>query len=782
MRKTILALAVQVALCANLASQQLYYTVKFPDDQTIVGCGASAPTNSAPIIQYFGNCNFNVGVSMKDQVFNLNATGGCKKILRTWKLVWWCDYDPNWAGPTSIPNPSDTDTGPTVNGNSANHGYLQYTQIIKIIDNDAPVFLNCPDAPILFCDFTNNDPAQYGSRCEGPVDLKIKVTDLCSKSDITVTYRLYLDLDGNGSMETYRTSSAPDAWPIEKTISADTVSAKIKLPTGVGLPYGKHKVEWIAADGCGNQSICKYDFEVKDCQPPTVVCINGLSINIMPTGMVTLWASDFLLYMTDNCTPTDLLKLAIRKSGTGTGFPAFNTSVTFDCNEIGKQYVEIWAEDATGNAGYCETFINVQDNIGACTPTGTVSGNITTDLQKALPGAKVLLKNNLSALPQQSTVSTDAEGKFWFASAPGTCNYSIIPALDTLPLLGVNTLDVMLSDWHINGQALLPTPYKIIAADANLDGALNSQDLDAMSNLIIGTANSFPNNTAWRFVPTAYAFPNPLAPLAGTFPEKISTTCPAGSGDNQHFIAIKTGDVDGSADLTNVLGTSDDRVDGEGTATFRITNRRFGPGEEVTATLIAPNLNTMLGFQFTLFADPSLLELQSVQPMLTERVGAFTDQNRVAVSWYTKPGENDGERPVIMLKFKALQYGTLKQALQINSSVTAAEAYNMDRHTMAVALQFVQPSLQNNLVNLLTVAPNPTSGPITAEFYLPERANISLSLSDQNGRTVSSQHDFFEAGWHKVAVPVGAAQASGLYALRLQSPFGSEIQRVILQR
>ena len=87
--KTLLSLAFPGEFCANLASQQLYYTGKFPDDQTIVGCGASAPTNSAPIIQYFGNCNFNVGVSMKDQVFNLNATGGCKKILRTWKLVWW---------------------------------------------------------------------------------------------------------------------------------------------------------------------------------------------------------------------------------------------------------------------------------------------------------------------------------------------------------------------------------------------------------------------------------------------------------------------------------------------------------------------------------------------------------------------------------------------------------------------------------------------------------------------------------------------------------------------
>ena len=321
--KTILAFSLLLGLSSSLSAQTQYYSVKFPDDRTIIGCGATADTSTAPIIQNFANCGFNVGVTVKDQVFNLTSTGGCKKVLRTWKLIWWCDYDPNWAGPTYIPNPSNTDVGPTVIGNSVNHGYLEYVQVIKISDNAPPIFLNCPSTAVKFCDYTDNDPAQYGNRCEGPVNLTVKVTDLCSKSDITLTYRLYLDLDGDGTMETYQTSSQPGAWPIETTINADTVTAKIKLPPGVGLPYGTHKVEWIANDGCGNQSICKYDFIVKDCKAPTVVCINGLSVNIMPTGMITFWATDFVKYFSDNCTPNDLIKIAIRKSGTGTGFPAF---------------------------------------------------------------------------------------------------------------------------------------------------------------------------------------------------------------------------------------------------------------------------------------------------------------------------------------------------------------------------------------------------------------------------------------------------------------------------
>ncbi len=761
----------------SLSAQQNYYSVKFPDDRTIISCGGTADT-IYPVITYYGNCSYNVGISVKDQVFNINSTGGCKKILRTWKLLWWCDYNPNWPGPTYIDNPGNTDIGPTVIGNSINHGYLQYTQIIKVIDNAPPVYVNCPSSPVLFCDYTNNDLTQYGTRCEGPVNLKMKVTDLCSKSDLIVTYRLYLDLDGNGSMETYVSSSAAGAWPIEKTILNDTVSAKIVFPAGFGLPYGKHKIEWITNDRCGNEALCKYEFEVRDCKPPTVVCINGLSINIMQTGMITLWDTDFLQYTTDNCTPTAQIKIGIRKAGTGTGFPLDSHSVTFDCNEIGKQFVEIWAVDAYGNADYCTTYVIVQDHIGACTPPGPVSGNVSTDQQQAVGGAKILLKSNLAAVPNQSGGISDAQGNFAFAGAPGTCNYSIIPSLDSLPLLGVNTLDVMLTALHISGQTPLANPYRIIAADANHDGLLNQADLDAMNNLIVGSANTFPNNKAWRFVPSNFVFPNPAQPLSTLFPEKISTTCPVPSGLNKNFTAIKTGDVDGSA-----LSSSR----GENWVVFYAEKQRFKAGDMVEVAIQSPELSNVAGFQFTLEADPAYLALQSVAPgAIAPRLGISLEQNRVAASWYAT-GIMEGEQTVFVLKFTALQAGTLTQALQMNSAVAQAEAYNHSLKSALAMLQFRQAeerteavaSSDNLSAKLFPVSPNPTAGPVAAAFFLPEPGQVTLMLSDLKGRVVATQSGYFEKGNHRVEMQV---EESGLYFLKFQSANVTDVQRVVVRR
>jgi len=772
-----LTIASLLMLPLTLSAQQNYYSVKFPDDRTVLSCGGTADT-ILPEITYYGNCSFNVGISVKDQVFTLNSTGGCKKILRTFKLIWWCDYNPNWPGPTIVENPGSTDVGPTVMGNSYNHGYLQYAQVIKIVDNIAPVYLNCPASPVLFCDYTNNDPAQYGTRCEGPVNLKMKVTDVCSKSDLIITYRLYLDLDGNGSMETFRSSSAPGAWPIEKTISGDTVSAKVVLPAGVGLPYGKHKIEWITNDRCGNEALCKYEFEVRDCKPPTVVCMNGLSINIMQTGMITLWDTDFLQYTSDNCTPVEQIKIGIRKAGTGTGFPFDSHSVTFDCNEIGKQFVEIWAVDAYGNADYCTTFVIVQDHIGACTPAGPVVGNISTVLQQPISGAKVLLKNNLNSSAIQYTGSTDAQGNYAFAGAPGTCNYSLIPSLDTLPLLGVNTLDVMLADLHISGQLPLSNPFQIIAADANRDGQLTSADLDAMNNLIVGTANTFPGNKAWRFVPTAFVFPNPAQPLSALFPEKISTVCPTLSGINQAFTAIKTGDVDGSAMTSNR---------GEEWASFYTKKQRFSAGDVVEVTLQSPNLSSVAGFQFTIEADPVYLVLQSAVPgTITPRFGVSLEQNRVAASWYST-GVVDGEQTVMVLKFTALQTGILSQVLQMSSAVAQAEAYSHNLKSMGVRLQFNTAEERTSMVaesdlqsaKLFPISPNPSSGLVAAAFFIPAAGQVTLTITDLNGRVVANKNGYFEKGNHRLELNV---EDSGLFFLNFQSTQGTEVQRVVVRR
>lgn len=767
-------------LSSGVFAQQNYYSVKFPDDQTIISCGGTADT-TWPAITYINHCNFNVGISVKDQVFNLNNTGGCKKILRTWKLLWWCDYDPNTDQPFFVNNPSGTNVGPTVIGNSQNHGYLQYTQIIKIVDNVAPFYTDCPTSPLLFCDYTNNDPTQYGTKCEGPFQLETKVLDDCSGTDLVVTYRLYLDLDCNGTMETFRSSSDAGAWPIGKTFLGDTVCAKVLVPAGVGLPYAKHKIEWVTSDRCGNDALCKYEFEVRDCKAPTVVCINGLSINIMQTGMITLWDTDFLLYTEDNCTPTSQIKLGIRKAGTGTGFPTGQNSVTFDCNELGQQFVEIWAVDAYGNADYCATFVNVQDNMGACSPVGPVTGTVTTAPNQPLMGAKILLKSNLPTVQNQSSTITDAQGQFVFPSAPGTCNYSLIPSLDTLARAGVSTLDIIHADLHLLGTQALTNPYQIIAADVNKDNVVNQADLDAMSDLVLGLSDHFIGNTAWRFVPANFVFPSPNQPLSVVFPEKISTTCPMPSGLHQHFIAIKTGDVDGSWGPN-----ASSRLENENKMLFHTFRRRFEADDEIEVVINTPDLSEWAGFQFTLEANAEYLSLLEVTPgSIAPRMGVDEVANRVACSWYSLAGVA-GPQTALILRFKTLKAGFLHKVLFMNASVTAAEAYDKTLQKSSAVLGFGTMTNRSEITTLpqdalqtLQVSPNPTNGPVTAAFYLPQAGPATLILRDVNGRVISEQTSYYDAGNQQVTLQ---QEVSGVLFLSLQSASGTTVRRVLSVR
>jgi len=324
----------------------------------------------------------------------------------------------------------------------------------------------------------------------------------------------------------------------------------------------------------------------------------------------------------------------------------------------------------------------------------------------------------------------------------------------------------------------LANPYRIIAADVNHDGLVNAADLDAMNNLIVGTANTFPNNKAWRFVPSNFVFPNPAQPLAASFPEKISTTCPVNTGLSKNFTAIKTGDVDGSA-LTSSRG--------EDWVAFYAEKQRYYAGDLVEVAIMVPEMSNLAGFQFTLEADPSYLALQSVSPgTISTRLGISLDQNRVAASWYsTIPLA--GEQIVLVLKFTALQAGTLTQVLQMNSAIAQSEAYNQSLKSALAVLQFNQAGERTETLlssdklsaQLFPISPNPTAGPVMAAFSLPEAGHATLVLSDLNGRVVATQNGYFEKGNHRVEMQV---EESGLFFLNFQSASGTAVQRVVVRR
>lgn len=127
------------------------------------------------------------------------------------------------------------------------------------------------------------------------------------------------------------------------------------------------------------------------------------------------------------------------------------------------------------------------------------------------------------------------------------------PHKSDYPLNGVTSYDIARLIRHMNGIEPFTEPWQWVAADANRDNVVNSQDSLLFRQLIQGVITEFPNNNSWRFVREDYVFPTPN-PLSQPFPEFVSF------GDlldsvHMNFLAIKIGDLNCSAVAT--VGTKE---------------------------------------------------------------------------------------------------------------------------------------------------------------------------------------------------------------------------------
>ncbi|MCE7923785.1 MAG: T9SS C-terminal target domain-containing protein [Haliscomenobacteraceae bacterium CHB4] len=122
---------------------------------------------------------------------------------------------------------------------------------------------------------------------------------------------------------------------------------------------------WSTATNCYQY---KQIIKLPDCEAPELSCVQGLVVNIGQTGppTVIVWATSFVQSAQDNCTPFQFLTFGIRIVGSGTGFPGGQENITFTCNELGIQQVEIWVMDEAGNVNFCVTSVTIQDNSNLC--------------------------------------------------------------------------------------------------------------------------------------------------------------------------------------------------------------------------------------------------------------------------------------------------------------------------------------------------------------------------------------------------------------------------------
>ena len=704
--------------------------------------------------------------------------------------------------------------------------------------------LNCQPASFIIGDsFDNNffywnetyywDPT-ISSRdlCEERATLALDITGSCLGAATKIQYQLFLDLDQNDTLETVINSanlgSAGLGWnkvlfgnatnpnftggtprqfderqvasnqkygfALQITQTGQTRTAAVRWNTQADsnayflpqLPHGKHKIVWTVEDTCGNVQTCTSNFTIKDTGKPSIQCLPGYTVNIFSNGKIQLWASDFLLSLSDNCTPQNKLMIGLRKSGTGTGFPLEangnpQTNAIFTCLELGVRDLELWVRDKAGNAGFCTTNVTVKDQNAECGQPLFLRGISATEADKGVENVSIQIEGSgLSSPPYLQYFKTNIFGGYNAQSVNGKL-VVITPSKNDNPANGVSTYDLVLISKHILALEALNSPYKIIAADINKSNSVTSFDIVELRKLILGIDTAFNNNTSWRFVEKNYVFPNPLNPFQAAFNEQITLPNFLGWANFQDFVAIKIGDLNGSA-ITNGSAIESEARNGH---TFMLSteNRAVKAGETFTLRLNAHE--QVQAYQFTLhFQNLSLLNVQPISRDMN--LGNFGVFEQALTTSY-----NGAETGAFDLTFRAQADGNIRDFLYLSDEITPSAAYQQDQR-LEIGLQFNGPTTGTTAGFDFTVfqnQPNPFESQTIIGFYLPTKAPaqteeqlVTLKIFDLLGNLIYTQQAQFQTGYQQFILNSAdlPINNTALLLYQVETVFGSSMKKMLV--
>ncbi len=130
------------------------------------------------------------------------------------------------------------------------------------------------------------------------------------------------------------------------------------------------------------------------------------------------------------------------------------------------------------------------------------------------------------------TLTTGPDGTFLLEGMFRHSTYTITPRKLDLPTNGLSALDLVGIQKHLLAIQHFEHPWQLIAADASYNGAISVGDIVVLANLMLGRIQFLPTSPSWRFDPF----------------ELILDGVPSGEPARVELMAIKIGDVNGTAD------------------------------------------------------------------------------------------------------------------------------------------------------------------------------------------------------------------------------------------
>jgi hypothetical protein len=291
---------------------------------------------------------------------------------------------------------------------------------------------------------------------------------------------------------------------------------KQKVASSSIFPYEKifakadftdYVLHFSASDSADNQVVVDRNMTIKDVEKPKVSCYHGITTDLFPiTGTVKLYAISFEKAVSDNCSSAANISLKIDKGNLGFSINGETASDTITVGCVGIIPIRLWATDEYGNKDYCDTYVDIQNNMGATPRDGNcihgdpfwghrLSGSVVTSNGKAFENTIVVIKSSKAAKDLNVNVNTGSYSAYVHSGADITCSVS----KDDDPLNGVSTFDLVLISKHILGTQLITDAYAKIAADVNNDGKITTADVVELRKMILGLQKTFSKSNSWRF-------------------------------------------------------------------------------------------------------------------------------------------------------------------------------------------------------------------------------------------------------------------------------------------
>lgn len=396
-----------------------------------------------------------------------------------------------------------------------------------------------------------------------------------------------------------------------------------------------------------------------------------------------------------------------------------------------------------------------------------------------------------------SGVSTTGTGSLCLCELNGQV---FTPTKDDNHLNGVSTYDLVLISRHILGlepfsfPLTFESPYRMIAADANVSGSITTFDIVEFRKLILGIYTELPNNVpSWRLVDAAYAFPNPANPFEFTFPETVIVDNDPPASNVGDFIALKVGDVNGSAMNSRPAPSTSAGIG------YAVQTNPAAKGDAtLTVPVYARKTLTASGWQMALRYDPARFRLREVRLVGPEMAGALNNgwhepaPGEVRVLWFDADAQTytyeEGE-PLFFLELEALDQQA-ELTLGLDEQVLYAEAYD----TLGVARRFaleqgeaaaVRPAAAQGEETpaplwSARVYPNPNTGVFRLNLVLPEAGAVTLQLTDQQGGVLHRRELDLPAGDTTIGADAWPRLQPGTYILHVKTAFGAQQHSLVV--